>query len=181
MGKVNKEFEAASPAEKRIMIAKDAIEQIEAGQYIARQGVYLQNDDEDGKNWINSGTKSLYGVDLQKWLEDSDNKCRVCAKGAIFASCIRYTDDYSPETEIIKITRSTVGAHKEIDRLAEYFREGQLELIEIAFEGDIIGSRTISFAEIESAKDFYLGYGSDMKRLKAILDNIIDNGGEFIP
>lgn len=116
VNKLNKLFIKASPSEKRIIIAKDVINQINLGKYISKSGVYCEFN------------KSIIG-DLQKHLLKPSVNCKVCAIGSLFSSSIRINDKYK-----ISSSCQNIDNYPMMDELLKYFSEEQLHLIEKAYE-----------------------------------------------
>lgn len=148
--KRNKIFLKASPAEKRIMIAEDTIQQLNSKKIIAEAGVYFQSD-----------IPLKRGKSLQDELIKKQPTCNVCQIGGLFASCVTINNDlnipkedkdenyfwnYSTETEEIEATQMR-------DYLSKYFSPEQLVLIEIAFEENIDIARRMIDAHKSNQKN----------------------------
>lgn len=128
-------FNNLSAAEKRILIAKDAIKQLQLNKYVAEKGCWVSlNLDEETRNQIEDGKfkeRNLndYEQEWQGILQRKEVSCQVCGLGAVFASAVRLNNNYvaSPFADV---------AWKDLyPRLAKYFSMDQLAAIEIAFEG----------------------------------------------
>lgn len=118
INKLNKVFNKATPAEKRIIIAKDVIAQIEAGKYIPIKGSYFE---------ANCDLKE--GDELQNILIKPKTKCTVCELGGLFTSVIRINDNFKIREDESDVELSDISKE-----LTKYFSEKQLVLIETAFE-----------------------------------------------
>ena len=107
--------------------------------------------------------------------------------GALFASCILEEDDmtlyetggffprgYGESTSEISMSRNKMD-----DRLGRFFDIDQLRLIESAFEQSEFGN--LDYDLVERAVEFGNRYKVHGTRLRAIMQNIIDNRGTFVP
>lgn len=150
--KRNKAYEKATPAQRRVMIAKDAIGQIKAKKYEVGH-CYLRVYEDMGSFRFRPSD------DAREVLSRDDAPvCRVCAKGALFLSGIRIKNCYTmDETKHARIQPAAD---------APGFSASQWHRIEIAYE--------------DSPK-WFKRYEDDTARLIAILKNIIKNNGTFKP
>ncbi len=153
----NQAFELLSPAQKRIAIAKDALAQIELDVYQPTIGSYVQ---------IFEWTEYR---EAQEFLHSEDAVCLVCAKGALFASVVRFKNEVSMYD--LKTARSGFITQK----LDGIFDKGQLDLMEVAFEGysPVASYLDFNYDEYYRAKAYKDRYLSSSDRLKSILENII--------
>jgi len=165
----NRAFAKLSPEQKRVTIAKDVLEQLDAGRLTPTQGTYLSPRT---KVCARSGSQQL--AELLPRIE----KCNVCGLGALFACAVGRAD---------KITLSEVGdffaanEYRDIrggddirkvdfnvkDYLLGFFNSNQLRAIEHTFEQwtDGVG---------------VLMRGVPVRRrMVLIMENIIRNGGTF--
>lgn len=166
-----KQFKDLSLKGQKMRIVRDAIAQIKIGKIIPDQGTYfVLNDIPDYK-------------DLKKELTKTDNTCDACAKGALFAACVINVNK-------VKVDDGTNSNYFQVRKLKKWFSEGELDLIETAFEGAVIydsnnelytgeedcwgnpaytelGQRAIEFGE---------NYDNTEDRLLAILENILKHG-----
>jgi hypothetical protein len=173
----NRRFERATAAEKRVMIAKDAIKQIEARKFIPRSGTYFRCH-----RHLQSGEP------LQGQLTGPEAPaCTVCGIGAAFVSAVRLFNRFdvpSGESEYIWDTDFR-------DFLRKYFSDTQTYLIEAAFERDVVAGpgtwdspERIKFEStptVKAAIAFGKAYAVDRNRLLAILRNIVKHRGTFVP
>lgn len=113
---LNRIFKKATPAEKRIIIAKDVIAQIELGKYIPETGSYCKS------------RNIKRGVDLQSIIIEPKFKCSVCELGGLFTSLIRIKDNFT-STLAGEVDNSLI-----FEELINYFSGKQISLIESAFE-----------------------------------------------
>lgn len=186
----NQKFEQASDAEKRVMIAEDAITQLIARRFLAKPGTWA----------IIYCPDSQSETSLQKILDDSNKsiKCTCCGIGSLFLSQVRIENQY-------EISRENTGNYSMYDydmcpTLEKYFSREQLDLIEVAFEGrsatysvprragchtKYINGRYVSGYNNEEdyikAVDFYCRLNDTGERLMTILNNIVKNKGTFVP
>lgn len=184
-------FAALPPAQQRVAIARDVLEWLRLGRIRPEKGTYFI---------LLSGEKYIRGA-----TEVNGYTCRVCALGGIFAAATEVTnltprgveEDEDPWDE---------AARK---ALKPYFSEEQLRLIESAFEAaDFSGPlayggetrRAIALGQsVDKAMPTAVplvqwnddGTQStpyqewlrerDARRMRLIMQNIIDNDGTFIP
>lgn len=153
VAEANAAFEAMTPEQKRVHIAQDTMQQIQKGWITVQRGTYL---DWDGGDDYEPG-----------------EECRACALGSIFAACIA-----RPELKLKAEPGYEGDDNEQRVALSPYFSEEQLMLIESAFEMDDF---TYGDDGWEDAVDFGRMFNNDKDRLLAILQNIIDNNGEFVP
>jgi hypothetical protein len=177
------QFNAMSQQEQRIAIARDVIAQVENSAVLVEQGVYV------GKDALGLGV--FRSGEIERTL--TTERCEVCAVGAAFVSAVRLGDALDEDSfgEDDLWARGRRLGDKPIRlHLRRFFGVEQLSLIEAAFErdwgfcevfiNDGLGDET-RCALCERAVDFGDAvYGHD-ERLIAIMQNIIDNGGSFIP
>lgn len=172
--KGNAAFAKLASAKKRIAIAEDVILSLKSGLFSARAGSYFV---------LNTDNPSTT-TELQDLLCDKANidSCTVCGMAGIFASKVRLSNNF-------KITKGdnyvSVGDKEIIDNLQGIFEEGQLRLIECAFEGEFIKTPanmdcTTEERLEELGVEFYVKYPDEDKRMVAIMKNIIKNKGTFV-
>lgn len=172
----NLRFAKAPRAQQRVIIAKDVIAALRAGTIVAESMEYMDDVQMDEGGVITS--------------------CTACALGSVFACATRRgVNGHLMGGALAK--QATM--HR---RLSPYFDEGQLRLIESAFEcGDFSNeglagknrrgkwARAIKFGNQYPKVDFFYGDESgeararanDKKRMTAIMRNIIENEGTFRP
>jgi len=182
----NEKFLSLPKAQQRVEIAKDVIKMVKAGKIIAQRGTYFRSSDE---------VLTKEGADLQKLLCSSKtNTCEVCGIGAAFYSLVRKADRFKlsgnmlndawwDDREGIK-ELSGIGDDDMRKLLRKHFSSKQLTLIETAFETYVAGNDNGYVpSEIDERKAINFGekFDSSEGRLKAIMQNIIDNKGEFKP
>lgn len=182
----SKPFSKLSKSEKRVVIAKDVIQQIKVGKYLAETGGYI-----DGiffKKQDKMDSSKMEDMDIKKNF-GKIRQCTVCAMGACLMSITKFQN---------KLTFGDVGSgvsdmsNTKVTKLFKsLFSDIQLHLIEKAFEGtdtvtlssELFGLDEDNFSEqVERCdRNFYSEYGTDSERLIAIMRNIIKNKGTFKP
>ena len=166
-------------------LAKDVIKLLNAKKFIPDNMTYMTIPIELVRKF---GGQSLQDVMKMK----SYKPCSVCALGSLFLAHIDKFNEADVPTDA-KISYRFPGhdssfnnQDKMIDRLAPFFTKRQLLLIEHAFEGKQVNTQTDRYindsnAAKEAAEYFYKQYKTPETRLKAIMKNIIKNGGKFRP
>jgi hypothetical protein len=179
----NEYFNSLTPAQKRVAIAKDVIEQVKAEKYFARNRTYI-----DFYNKLEGEIQSNF----------NKVKCECCALGAMFLSDVKYTNQCTFEQ-----AKSTSFSFDEENRLRNYFDVEQLILIEAAFEcwssdrlldydehtsGQIrdgfgydlvMSNLSITEDDLDNAANFGNKYDDSSERLIKIMENIVKNKGKF--
>ncbi len=156
----NQEFNALSPAARRVAIARDVLKWLEVGKIRAKTGTYLSSYDIKNDRYTNKEDDRVDG-----------GSCTVCALGAVFACTVERIGG-------LKDFWSYRDAESIRRELGDHFDDEQLRLIETAFEqGDF--TRTTPDYVIGQAIEFATGRPEE--RLVAIMKNIISNKGEFCP
>lgn len=181
---LTEQYKKASKAEKRVILAKDALKQLNAEKFIATSGVYVRAGEELKAEIETKGTqKALLARDV--------TPCRVCAKGALFLSRIRAgntcdlvidgTDDgdyytgvpVSADFDTLQRTLSNLFGEVHIDSIEDAFEAGDWDN---TYGGYGAYRRKIGTYGLTTEED-----GGDYLTLRSILENIIRNGGRFKP
>ena len=193
----NETFDAMTPAQRRVAVAKDVLEQVEVGVIIPEGGVYARIEKSNNLDyWAGLQQFVPLGADLQKvLLQDIEmESCTCCGKGAFFiAKVLGYN-----HTNVGLVISDNVYSHEfgeecTVNALQGVFTQRQLNLIENAFETSVlnVGVRkrykydwneyTILSAEpvFIRATCMYSELSNPKERLIAICNNIIENNGEF--
>jgi hypothetical protein len=193
IAKRNKLFAAANPAEKRVLIAEDVIAQIKLGRFKAAT-----------QNWVTPKVRSSPGVEFygggavdltrefgydasvrELFLDKKIASCDCCALGAIFMSCTLYnnnqtTDNFEAEVNY-EFDERVEGNHGGFSNgLNKFFSRAQLMLIEAAFEGGD-GAFSAPTSKEAAVYDWINTLPDAEKRMVAIMKNISDNKGTFVP
>lgn len=154
-------FEKLSRSQKRVLIAKDALAQLNAEAYRSTQGCYVRPA---------NGSCLTANTQLREQLPDI-GPCRVCARGALFLSAIRKANNFVLPADATSLVDEDL--HEVEDR---YWTRKELANIEAAFEGwDEPETKTHRF-HIKNG-----GAANPTGVLRAILKNIIKNNGNFRP
>ena len=194
-------FAQAEPAEKRVLVAKDVIEQIKAEKFEAVKGNWVCLRPKNFDQYVTDADKAAYspsilkrvagqryaneaGDDsLQKTLLGNDvESCACCALGGMFLSTVLYNNN-APRRSAGTDLGDKIQLHQAIPGgLTELFSREQLIMIEIAFEcGQGYFQSYQEPAVYIACAQFGLRHGTNRSRLVAIMQNIIDNGGYFAP
>lgn len=176
INKLNKQFKKATKAQKRVMIAQDVLAQLKTKRYVAESGCWVKPN-------IHSSCKVSHHDSVQElFIEQKIESCNVCALGGLFMSCTNFNNN----TLIEDLDDATAQLGDLIDeeeklsnKLNSIFSVKQLKLIEVYFEGN--DGYFYENREYDTVKAFYTKYPSDKKRLQLIMENIVENGGAFVP
>lgn len=167
------DLSAMEPAAARMLVAQDALDLLEAGAIQARSGSYINVElpyDLDGSTPVH--------LLAETWL----GQCPVCALGAVLVATVRRFDDLVIKHLANYNTLKGGCGRQLVGYLSKFFSGEQLDLIEVAFEGSSNMMRTgISDEEEASALDFRSALDDDRAALVKILENVITNGGTFVP
>ncbi len=171
--KRNENFSSMSKSEQRTEIAKDVIASLNSKKYIAKRGTYVELFDKKKK----TNESENNGISLTR---DNLNKestvCHVCAIGSVFTSFAQKTK--SPLTS---------ESNSMLRSMNSIFSETEMRILEMLFEGSFIDDQLFKELELEQRNIIKI-YGSQFKklnkggadkRLRAIMDNIIKNKGNF--
>jgi hypothetical protein len=157
-------YEKATAAQRRVMIAEDALAQLKMGRFMATPGTYVS------ARGLARESKIEDEVQLNTLLHNSALKssCNVCARGALLLSAVRHRND---------CTIDNYGETSEESFVKEF--EDQQEVIEAAFEDYELDSE--DGGENKWCEKFLSKKERDnaTTRLELILKNIIRNKGTF--
>jgi hypothetical protein len=162
----NERFEALTPAERRVSIAIDVREQLRMKRLIAAEGTYLSPAED-----------TTYDV---RWTGAQDSvdrlpQCHVCAIGAIFVAAGQLFDRMPSGSLDAAIGFAKYGY------LRNFFSSEQLQLIEAAFECNLMFAEDAGAKQAADAMMFGESFDDETERMDAIFTNIMANGGTFIP
>lgn len=167
------EFNKLPRSEKKILIAKDVLKNINSKKYIARGGDYLMFPN------LQITTDSV---------RDNFNKikeCYVCALGACLLSTIKYKNKL-----LFRDIISIRSYDEQWDILKGVFSSKELANIEYCFEGNNVGTRVAEdrFNLTENNEIARIGivysdkfYNNSRNIITKIMKNIIRNNGNFKP
>lgn len=198
----NKLFAAADNAGKRVLIAKDVIEQLKHRRFKAQQGAWINFGGNLHEKWDRAGAyaPALSENVREKFLAKKLPSCSCCALGSMFMSCTLFNNQTTVQQ--LNLAAGDLGAAIEApapyaadgvfsNGLIKFFSTAQLKLIEHAFEGesgyfyeppyDDGGQLIRRSATTMAALKWRDKYPDAKKRLIAIMQNIIDNNGTFKP
>lgn len=182
----NKAFQALSPAEKRVYIARDVLAQIASKKLVPTIGIWLS-----GK-----GRDLFTEKDLNKDPELQDilkktKQCEGCAIGGMFMCAVQTADQLKlSKLEGVKNFKEdqedNPGQYHYLDNdidqrdafnyLKKFFSSNQLAMIETAFERG--GG---AYHAHDGSADFVTSITGASERMKLIMQNIIVNKGTFRP
>ena len=159
----------------RVAIAKDAIAQLDGPTppIYNRQAFYFFAD--------------VHGHvdredDLQQYLDRFDGPCQVCELGSLLLSKARLYDNAKVgEMKTLSRDNRLVASRCDVEeRLADVFDPGTLDLLESAFEREVMG-RTALYTARLAARGYGLSLGDEPEEAaRAIFRNLIDNDGTFV-
>lgn len=173
IAEANAIYRKASPAQRRVLIAKDALKQLKDGRVKAKKGQYINAIGIARQicrvtNWSNF-------TPLQPALHDLDSPaCSACARGSLLLSAIRFRN------------RCGINGFGGLDKSDKQIREfpiHQQTAIEVAFE--MWHSKKVGYPKA-GAERWWKKYLRPIERrdanlrLAVILRNIIRNKGEFV-
>ncbi len=185
----NRTFKAAGAAEKRVLIAKDALHLLRLGRLRVDTGGFVEVDVLDDMSpysaYANGGGLE---IPLQHALLSGDVRCKVCALGGLMTSCVAFQNKVVVnDTAELMLDASVKGHDTGVHR---YFSPTQLRLIEIAFEQgtgyytDGRGTEDNTDTPFTDYERQAAAWGrtiwEDNERFIAIMRNIVRNGGMFV-
>lgn len=195
---MNAAFDAADDAGKRVIIAQDVIAALAEKRIVPTAGNYLSlpHDPENTRNlW---GDIALESVAAKGLGAPSDSfrdllaklpPCQVCAKGAIFVCTVARRNQVT-NAEAFRPLAGWGGAEMR-GLLGDIFDAEQLSIIEREFEGGandngISDEPVMGLFEEGEDEDGYRDGSwkelyNDETRMTMIMQNIVRNGGTFVP
>jgi hypothetical protein len=191
-------FNSLSSEEKRVAIAKDVIAQIEANIYISRRGIY-------GSIYSNNSENPLdRNISVQTIFDEV--ACNCCALGAMFMSNVKFNnqctvDDVGRPVKMLKDLTNFFSVEQLImiecafenwsssdvlgDVDDDYEEDFSFTLTDGIHAGSNINALGLSRDKLVENVDNAYKFGSSIEkneeRLIEIMNNIIENNGEFIP
>lgn len=179
IARANLAFKKLKPAEKRVQIARDVLDQLASKRLIARSGHWLTIPGNVSLLDEKSAVKKK-DVELQTVLSGIKT-CEGCALGGMFMCAVERADklkvsdlDGFGEVESCQDDLMVEGDDA-FKYLGQFFSKSQLEMIEAAFEmgkGSVIGN---------SASYFCYQILDPSDRMRVIMENIVVNKGTFCP
>ncbi len=150
-----------SKAEARVLIAQDVLNQLNLKKIIATSGTYFA-----------FGDTTFDGGDFLHEVLDK-TQCQVCALGSLYYSRVQVANE--TKCDVVEKIRedeslnSINNVHTIMPDLNQYFDWSALDKIENYFEGWFEGDT------------FYNDNSDPEIRMRKIMQNIIDNNGDFKP
>ena len=177
---LNAEFKKATKAQKRVMIAQDVLAQLKAKRYVAESGCWVQAN----YNPTVTLAETKYHDSVQElFAEKTIESCNVCALGGLFMSCTNFNNNtlLKDLDDVSEDLGNLIGEEEKLsNKLNSIFTTNQLKLIEAYFEGN--DGFFLNYDEDDRIEAFYNKNASyDKKRLKLIMENIVENKGTFVP
>ena len=175
-------FKQATPAGKRVMIARDVIKQLDSKRLIARGGCWVSYRGKPYTLDDESGEKDFREVLL------SVPQCSACALGSLLVCTVERANK-AKMNDFMQDGSFDPGFSNIAQYLEPYFSIEQLNMIENAFERRCTHwSWEVSDEKLEASVRFGtdVTYGvktddQDATVLHAIMSNIVRNKGEFVP
>jgi len=175
-----KNFNQLSKTEKRVLIAKDALQQLFLEHYKAKNGTYVsQKVTKQDRKKLNQLRADYRYHDYDEYkvtaLENGltqGEPCQVCAIGSCMASAIRF--GITPSESYVTDNNANLHYEDFQWKLNKIFDDKTLRLMEAHFENEFVDEMEPFYSE------WLGGYKADV-RLYGILKNVIKNKGKFIP
>ena len=168
-------------AQIRVAIARDVLKRLDTKKLKAANNGYL--------NLKVTPTEKNRDSDFKSVLARQP-VCTVCAIGGLFVSCCSKFNELPTSTILDRPKQDTdrpgyIHFEPLVPYLENYFSAEQLALVETAFEGSVVGNldhQEVSADQEENACAIYYKHPNrPTARLRAIMQNIIDNDGTFVP
>lgn len=184
--KRNKAFEGKTNAEKRVLIAKDVLQQIRKGFFVPERKGFVNINTLGGTTLYSPLSGSEEEQNVRELLMAGSTGCECCALGGLMLSCTLFNNKtMTSDSDLFYIGDGINAGHTFSNGLTEIFDRCQLELIENAYE---LGRGYFKYfvcksSDMERNKAIKFGqkYVEPKDRLRAIMKNIIKNKGDFIP
>ena len=160
------------PTERAVLVAKDVLAAISAGRFKVDQGNYVYSNalrsDEPLREDMRRAAIRSEAYDA--WRDD----CHVCALGACLVTMI--------DRGTVVRDDLAIGDRDELfEELEGVFTQEAFDLIEEAFELGGVRTDMSDTLAARRARNFGRRRKDPVQRLEAIMQNIVDNRGEFIP
>lgn len=170
--------ECYCPSARALVVAKDVLAAISAGRFRVEQGAYVDTDvpgtsgtSGDSEPLRENLRRAALRVDAY---DSPKDECRVCALGACFVAMI--------DRGTIVRDDTWFDDRDDLYRELQYiFTPEEFDLIEEAFELGSVRTDISDSLKARRARNFGRRRKDPVQRLEAIMQNIVDNGGEFIP
>lgn len=167
--------------EKAVVIARDVLANLDAFRFV------------DGYYFAIPGNSywEQFQDDLQQHVEKVTCDCEVCLLGACLLAKAKLYNEVKLKNLITGDRQefcsrpSFVERKSVLDHLKDIFDPFDLDLMEVAFEGtkELLGLEVKKGTEEIMKRAVKMGnaYDNHWERTRAIMENIIDNNGRFIP
>jgi hypothetical protein len=167
--KTKSKFEGLTPAQRRVEIAKDVLLKLDSKKIVAKHMTYLRAD-----RPIVSEAAYDDGQSMKMILQDIP-QCRACAMGSLFVAAVdRFNEFDASRIDSNDIDDPGLDLGSLDGALRDHFDADQLQVIERAFEKWTIFDKDrkpfVWRPELKTAD----------ARMRAIAQNLIDNGGTFV-
>lgn len=173
----SEEFNKLNKLEKRVAISRDVVARLNAKKLKALP-----------LEMFSYNTRFIYGPSLQNTI--NKKTCEACAKGAL---CISYIGNFNHYNDL-NFSTNVLGHYPE--ELKDIFGIKLLDVLEIAFEGCVFRYSDKAFTKNPDFNSLgedtteprsktipiinaFKSIKNANKRMKAIFQNIIDNGGKL--
>ena len=174
-----------SDAKLRVAIARDAIALIKSDRATAVRGSFVRV----GPDAVVATAQKSIKATVEHAIENED--CKVCALGSLFVAAVLKVKKVGEEEaqDVLNNNYDEVRTETLFRSLKEIFPIETLEKIEIAFEkgGGWFQDRGYGGVEHHFSKECFNAYAnsysdiySTRERLVAIMQNIVENEGEFV-
>lgn len=181
-------FESLPQWKQRVAIAQDVIASINAGVLKTRPQAYIA-----GKLPAKLAQKDVWKAVKPDEAEAVQRKCTACALGSMFLAKIKLGNQvHWGDLNVSHNEEIEVDVDSLFEHLLHYFSKKQICLIESAYEQHLrrfsdFGSYThiVNRYPADDDEAQALKFGSRFQnhkdRLLAIMQNIVDHDGEFVP
>lgn len=177
--KQNNRFATLSPAQKRVAIAKDVLQQMQRDAIIPTTGSWLTEDIR-----IGSAAGRIRNITSQTQLQavlKAMQECHTCHLGALFVSSVEIANDFKVgDMTYNSFGHTTPGFPISLEgpslylQLEKFFERDQLNMMETVFEQN-------QGATHHEVGAIYGGINSPADRMRLLMENLILNKGRFDP
>ncbi len=171
--------------EMRVEIAQDVLKALKTKRINASHNGYMTADDEKladlASAWEEEDLEALMKLSQEEY--SPPKACDVCAIGAVFVAAVDRHDALKLSEVYKNSIDGDIGDDLMLPYLNKWFEDSQLRLMEYAFENEFHGTNYDGPDDdvCKAAEAFYEFYDEPGDRVTAIMNNIIENKGTFIP
>lgn len=162
------------PTARAVVVAKDVLAAISAGRFRVEQGAYVDTDVPGTSGDGEPLRENLRRAALRAQDYSPKDECRVCALGACFIAMI-------DRGTIVRDDTWFDNRYDLYEELQDIFTPEEFDLIEEAFELGGVHTDIHDTLPARRTRNFGRRRKDPVQRLEAIMQNIVDNRGEFIP